>query len=74
MLQYPSPLGQDVEDVACLGAICIHDMVYSHAPNAQLFIEAGVEAALRGLLAAEHTSEAAKQYAAEALQLMGLQA
>jgi hypothetical protein len=50
-------------------------MVDSHAPNKQLFLEAGAEEVLRGILAQEETSDGAKREARWALERqLGLQA
>jgi hypothetical protein len=50
-------------------------MVYSHAPNKQLFLEAGAEEVLRGILAQEETSNSAQRVATWALEnQFGLQA
>ena len=57
----------DPRDVASAGAEAIYGMVYCHAPNKQLFLEAGAEEVLRGILAEEETSDSAKSYARNAL-------
>ena len=49
-------------------------MVASHDPNKQLFLEAGAEEILRGILANEETSDAAKKSASNTLELLELQA
>ena len=49
-------------------------MVGSHAPDGQLFIEAGAEEVLRSILAHEETSNGAKNNARAALQKLGLKA
>ena len=65
----------DPGDVAWAGAVAIYCMVISHAPNKQLFLEAGAEEVLRGILTEEETSIWAKQYARMALEeQLGLQA
>ena len=67
--------GGDPGDVAHAGADAIYWMVDSHAPNKQLFLEAGAEEVLRGILAQEETSNMAKGYARSALEeQLGLQA
>ncbi len=64
----------DRGDVACSGAWAICCMVGNHAPNKQLFLEAGAEEVLRGILTQEETSNWAKSYARDALEQLGLQA
>jgi len=64
----------DAGDVAAAGALAIYYMVDSHAPNKQLFLEAGAEEVLRGILTQEETSNGAKYYARGALEQLGLQA
>ena len=64
----------DAGDVANAGAWAIYCMVYSHAPNKQLFLEAGAEEVLRGILTQEETSNSAKRDARYALEELGLQA
>ena len=59
---------RDPEDVAWAGAGAIYRMVASHAPNKQLFLEAGAEEVLRGILAHEETSNDAKANARDALK------
>ena len=64
----------DAGDVAAAGACAICNMVDSHAPNKQLFLEAGAEEVLRGILTQEETSNEAKRVAREyALKRLGLQ-
>jgi len=63
----------DPGDVAWAGVEAIYFMVYSHAPNKQLFLEAGAEEVLRGILTQEETSDAAKANARVALKQLGLQ-
>jgi len=64
----------DPGDVAWAGALAIDWMVYSHAPNKQLFLEAGAEEVLRGILTQEETSNEAKGWASLALEeRLGLQ-
>ena len=63
----------DPEDVAHAGACAIYYMVNSHAPNKQLFLEAGAEEVLRGILTQEETSNRAKRVARRALVKLGLQ-
>jgi len=64
----------DPGDVAYAGALAIYHMVDSHAPNKQLFLEAGAEEVLRGILTQEETSNEAKYNARYALkQRLGLQ-
>jgi len=58
----------DPGDVASVGALAIYFMVYSHAPNKQLFLEAGAEEVLRGILTQDETSNWAKSYARNALK------
>ena len=53
----------DAGDVAAAGAWAICCMVNSHAPNKQLFLEAGAEEVLRGILTQEETSNYAKSWA-----------
>ena len=66
---------RDPGDVAAAGAGAIYCMVDSHAPNKQLFLEAGAEEVLRGILAQEETSDGAKREARWALERqLGLQA
>ena len=66
--------GGDPGDVAYAGACAIYWMVDSHAPNKQLFLEAGAEEVLRGILTQEETSNWAKKNAREyALKRLGLQ-
>ena len=65
---------RDAGDVAAAGAEAIDNMVNSHAPNKQLFLEAGAEEVLRGILAHEETSNEAKGNARRALWQLGLQA
>jgi len=68
-------LGGDAGDVAYMGAWAISCMVASHAPNKQLFLEAGAEEVLRGILTQEETSDWAKSNARRALRdQLGLQA
>ena len=57
----------DPGDVAFAGAGAIDYMVGSHAPNKQLFLEAGAEEVLRGILTQEGTSNGAKTNASIAL-------
>ena len=65
----------DLEDVAYAGADAIEWMVVSHAPNKQLFLEAGAEEVLRGIITNEETSNSAKEYAEGSLERqLGLQA
>ena len=64
----------DAGDVAWAGARAICCMVYSHAPNKQLFLEAGAVEELRGILTNEETSNGAKGDARDALGKLGLQA
>ena len=64
----------DAGDVAYVGAAAIYYMVARHAPNKQLFLEAGAEEVLRGILAQEETSNDAKYWARQALGRLGLQA
>ena len=64
----------DPGDVAHAGARAIYYMVNSHAPNKQLFLEAGAEEVLRGILTQEETSNYAKSNARAALGELGLQA
>ena len=64
----------DPGDVAYAGAGVICWMVNSHAPNKQLFLDAGAEEVLRGILTEEETSLHAKGYASAALEELGLQA
>ena len=61
----------DAGDVAAAGAGAIYHMVYSHAPNKQLFLEAGADEVLRGILTNEETSNEAKdaRFALEKLEL-----
>ena len=59
---------RDAGDVAWAGAGAICCMVYSHAPNKQLFLEAGAEEVLRGILTQEETSNYAKTNASAALE------
>ena len=59
----------DPGDVAYAGALAIKLMVYSHAPNKHLFLEAGAEEVLRGILAEEETSREAKGAARHALEV-----
>ena len=67
--------GDDPGDVAYVGAWAIYRMVISHAPNKQLFLEAGAEEVLRGILTQEETSNEAKRVARDALKdQLGLQA
>jgi len=66
--------GTDPGDVAYAGAWAIFSMVYSHAPNKQLFLEVGAEEVLRGILTQEETSNGAKSRARNALGQLGLQA
>ena len=67
--------GGDAEDVAYAGAMAIYYMVASHAPNKQLFLEAGAEEVLRGILTQVETSNHAKRVARNALKdQLGLQA
>ena len=66
--------GVDAGDVAWAGACAIEYMVGSHAPNKQLFLEAGAEEVLRGILTNEETSISAKSEARRALEELGLQA
>ena len=66
--------GGDAEDVAYVGVWAIIWMVDNHAPNKQLFLEAGAEEVLRGILAHEETSNEAKGNARRALWQLGLQA
>jgi hypothetical protein len=63
----------DAGDVAFIGARVIYWMVASHAPNKQLFLEAGAEEVLRGILTQEETSNEAKRGARRALVELGLQ-
>ena len=64
----------DPEDVAAAGAEAIYWMVDRHAPNKQLFLEAGAEEVLRGILTQEETSDSAKEGARDALEnQLGLQ-
>ena len=63
----------DPGDVACAGADAIFFMVDSHAPNKQLFLEAGAEEVLRGIVTNEETSDGAKGDARSALGKLGLQ-
>ena len=64
----------DAGDVAWAGADAIYCMVNSHAPNKQLFLEAGAEEVLRGILTNEETSYWAKKNARDALKdRLGLQ-
>ena len=64
----------DPGDVAYVGASAIY-MVARHAPNRQLFLEAGAEEVLRGILTQEETSYDAKSQARSALKYrLGLQA
>jgi hypothetical protein len=58
----------DAGDVAHAGAVAIYNMVYSHAPNKQLFLEAGAKEVLRGILTNEETSREAKTWARYALK------
>ena len=75
MQRYPS-LGRkgqrggrtDPEDAAWAGAYAIYCLVDSHAPSKQLFLEAGVEEVLRGILAHEETSGGAKMNARNVLE------
>ena len=64
----------DLEDVAYAGALAIKLMVYSHAPNKHLFLEAGAEEVLWGIRTNEETSREAKGNASHALNQLGLQA
>ena len=61
MQLHPSWGGDDDPgDVANAGAWVIYRMVNSHAPNKQLFLEAGSEEVLRGILSNEESSHPAK--------------
>ena len=65
----------DPEDVAAAGASAIYNVVNSHAPNKQLFLEAGAEEVLQGILAHEENSDWAKEYTRDfALKRLGPQA
>ena len=64
----------DPGDVAWVGVAAIYWMVDSRAPNKQLFLEAGAEEVLRGILTQEETSNYAKSNARAALGELGLQA
>ena len=65
---------KDPGDVAFAGARAINWMVNSHAPNKQLFLEAGAEEVLRGILTNGETSDWAKHWARVALKdQLGLQ-
>ncbi len=64
----------DPGDVASAGAYAIYWMVGIHAPNKQLFLEAGAEEVLRGILTNEENSIRAKLQARDALDRLGLQA
>ena len=64
----------DPGDVAAAGAYAIYNMVISLAPNKQLFLEAGAEEVLRGIVTNVETSDAAKELARGALKdQLGLQ-
>ena len=65
--------GGDPEDVAYSGVMNIFCMVGCHAPNKQLFLEAGAEEVLRDILANKEISNSAKSYAPGALNQLGLQ-
>ena len=64
----------DPGDVAYAGTMAIGYMVDRHAPNKQLFLEAGAKEVLRGILRNEETSELAKLYARNVLVQFGLRA
>ena len=82
LMRLPPALGRkgqlggkgDAGDVAFIGAYAIYYMVDSHAPNKQLFLEAGAEEVLRGILTQEETSNYAKLYARVVLEKLELQA